>query len=109
MSATSNRRSQRWRSARSGCPDKSSATDRRRSGQFSGPAEPVVIGGGLLVLAWFERSRLVAVAVRRGAARDGVFPIGRLSMLLSAVIMFAAAIVALVRRSALAWSRRGHC
>lgn len=62
--------------------------------------EPVLVAGGLLGLAWFERSRLVAVVACLVPAALLVFPDGVLRVLVSAVIVLAAAIVALVRRVA---------
>jgi hypothetical protein len=59
---------------------------------------PVVIAGGLLALARFERSRLLAVAAVAVLAAMVVFPAGTLSMLIPAALMLAAAIVALARQ-----------
>jgi hypothetical protein len=59
---------------------------------------PVIIAGGLLALARFERSRLVALAAGAILVAMLVFPLGTLSTLIPAAIMLAAGIVALVRQ-----------
>jgi hypothetical protein len=63
-----------------------------------GLLEPVVITGGLLALARFERSRLLAVVALVVLATMLVFPISTLSMLVPAMVVLAAAIVILVRQ-----------
>jgi hypothetical protein len=60
--------------------------------------DPVLIAGGLLGLAWFERSWLVAVVACLAPAVLLVFPGGMLRVLVPAVIVLVATIVALVRR-----------
>jgi hypothetical protein len=64
-----------------------------------GLLDPVFLACGLLALAWFERSRLVAVVACLVLVARFVFPDGTLSTLVPAVIVFAAGIVALVRRN----------
>jgi hypothetical protein len=59
---------------------------------------PVVIAGGLLALARFERSRLLALVAVAVLAALLVFPLGTLSTLVPAVIVLAAAVVSLARR-----------
>ena len=60
--------------------------------------DPVLTAGGLLALAWFERSRLVAVVACLVPAALLVFPAGMLRVLVPAVVVLVAAIVALVCR-----------
>jgi hypothetical protein len=60
---------------------------------------PVVIAGGLLALARFERSRLLAVAAGTVLVAMVAFPVGTPSMLIPAMVLLAVAIVALVRQS----------
>lgn len=60
--------------------------------------DPVLVAAGLLVLAWYERSRLVAVVACLVLTALLVFPDGTLRMLVPAVVVLAAAIVALARR-----------
>lgn len=64
-----------------------------------GLLDPVIIAGGLLTLARFERSLLLAVVAVAVLVAMVVFPVGMLSTLIPAVMMLAAAIVALVRQS----------
>ncbi len=64
-----------------------------------GLLEPVLIAAGLLVLARFERSRLLAVVAVAVLAAMTVFPIGLLSTLVPAALVLAAAIAALVRQA----------
>jgi hypothetical protein len=64
-----------------------------------GLLDPVIIAGGLLILARYERSRLLAVVAVAVLVAMVVFPVGMLSTLIPAVMMLAAAIVALVRQS----------
>jgi hypothetical protein len=59
---------------------------------------PVVVAGGLLALARFERSRLLALAAGTVLVAMAAFPAGTLSMLVPASVMLAAGIVALVRQ-----------
>lgn len=61
---------------------------------------PVLVAGGLLALARFERSRLVAVVAAAVLVAMVVFPHGTLSMLIPAAITLAAGIVVLVRQGA---------
>lgn len=61
--------------------------------------EPVLVGGGLLALAWFERSRLVAVVGCLVAAALLAFPDGMPRVLVPAMVVLGAAVVALVRRA----------
>lgn len=61
--------------------------------------DPLLIAAGLLALARYERSRLLAAVAVAAPAALVAFPIGTLSMLIPAVIVLAAAIVALIRRS----------
>ena len=63
-----------------------------------GLLEPVVITGGLLALARFERSRLLAVVALLVLAAMLVFPVSTLSMLVPAMVVLAAAITVLVRQ-----------
>src|SRR3954447_6055900 len=63
---------------------------------------PVVITGGLLALARFERSRLLALVAVAVLGALLAFPHGELGALIPAVIVPAAAIAALVRRPAAA-------
>lgn len=64
-----------------------------------GLLEPVIITGGLLALARFERSRLLAVVALLILAAMLVFPPGSTpSMLVPAMVVLAAAIVILVRQ-----------
>jgi hypothetical protein len=67
-----------------------------------GLLDPVFLACGLLALAWFERSRLVAVVAGLVLAARLVFPDGTLSTLVPAVVVLVAVIVALVRRNSLA-------
>lgn len=60
--------------------------------------DPVVMMCGLLVLAWYEGSRVVAVLAVVVPMAFLAFPYGILSTLVPAVIVLAAAIAALVRR-----------
>jgi len=64
-----------------------------------GLVDQLLITCGLLVLAWYERSRLVAVLSVVLLAALLLFPFGILSTLVPAVIVLATAVVALVRRS----------
>jgi hypothetical protein len=64
-----------------------------------GLVDPLLITCGLLVLAGYERSRLVAVLAVVLLAALLVFPFGILSTLVPAVVVLAAAVAALVRRS----------
>jgi hypothetical protein len=64
--------------------------------------DPVFLACGLLALARFERSRLVAVVACLVLVARLVFPDGTLAALVPAVVVFAAAIVALVRRNSTA-------
>jgi hypothetical protein len=64
-----------------------------------GLLDPVIIAGGLLILSWYERSRLLAVVAVAVLVAMMVFPVGMLSTLIPAVMILAAAIVALVRQS----------
>jgi hypothetical protein len=64
----------------------------------SGLFLPVVIAGGLLALARFERSRLLALAAGVVLVAMVVFPAGPLSTLIPAAIMLAAGILSLVRQ-----------
>jgi hypothetical protein len=61
---------------------------------------PVVIAGGLLALARFERSRLLALVAVAALVALLVFPYGALRTLIPAVIVLAAAVVSLARRPA---------
>jgi hypothetical protein len=61
--------------------------------------DPVLTAGGLFALAWFERSRLVAVVACLVPAALLVFPAGMPRTLVPAVVVLVAAIVALVRRN----------
>jgi hypothetical protein len=63
-----------------------------------GLLDPVIIVGGLLALARFERSLLLAVAAGALLVAMVVFPAGSLSMLIPAAIALAAGIVALLRQ-----------
>lgn len=63
-----------------------------------GLLDPVIIAGGLLALARFERSRLLAAVAVAVLATMAVYPVGTLSMLVPAMIVLAAGIVALVRQ-----------
>lgn len=63
-----------------------------------GLLDPVLIAAGLLVLARFERSRLVAVVAVPVLVALLVVPDGTLRMLVPAVVVLVAAIAALVRR-----------
>lgn len=63
-----------------------------------GLLEPVIITGGLLALARFERSRLLAVVALLVLAAMLVFPGNTLSMLVPAMVVLAAAITILVRQ-----------
>jgi hypothetical protein len=67
-----------------------------------GLLEPVLITVGLLALARYERSRLLAVAAVAVPVALVVFPDGTLSMLVPAAIALAVAIAALVRENSLA-------
>lgn len=64
-----------------------------------GLLDPLLIASGLLVLARYERSRLLAVVAGTVLVALVVFPDGTASMLIPAVIVLATAIVALVRRN----------
>jgi hypothetical protein len=64
-----------------------------------GLVDPVIIAGGLLALARFEHSRLLAAVAVAVLLVMAVFPVGTLSTLIPAVILLAAAIVAVVRQS----------
>lgn len=61
--------------------------------------DPLLITCGLLVLAWYERSRLVAVLSVVLLAALLLFPFGILSTLVPAAVVLAAGVTALVRRS----------
>ncbi len=63
-----------------------------------GLLDPLLIAVGLLVLAWYERSRLVVVVACLVLTVLIVFPDGTLRTLVPAMVVLAAAIVALVRR-----------
>jgi hypothetical protein len=63
-----------------------------------GLLDPVLIATGLLVLAGYERSRLLAVLAGTVLVALVAFPEGALSMLVPAVLVLATAITALVRR-----------
>jgi hypothetical protein len=63
-----------------------------------GLLEPVIITAGLLALARFERSRLLAIVAVLVLAAMVVFPAGTLSMLAPAMVVLAAVIVVLVRQ-----------
>lgn len=60
---------------------------------------PVLIAAGLLAIARYERSRLLAVVAGTVFVALVVFPDGTLSTLIPAVVVLAAAIVTLVRRN----------
>jgi hypothetical protein len=60
---------------------------------------PVLLTGGLLALAWFERSRTLVVVAGAVLLALVLIPEGTLTTLVPAVVVLAAAIVALVRRS----------
>jgi hypothetical protein len=64
-----------------------------------GLLDPVLIAAGVLVLARYERSRLLAVLAGVLLVVLVVFPDGTLSTLIPAVLVLAAAIVTLVRRN----------
>jgi hypothetical protein len=64
-----------------------------------GMLDPVIIAGGLLALARFERSRLLAVVAVAVLVTMAVFPFGTLTMLIPAAMLLATAIVVLVRQS----------
>lgn len=66
--------------------------------QAPGLLDPVLIACGLLVLAWYERSRLVVVVAGLVLTALVVVPDGTLRTLVPAMVVLAAAIVALVRR-----------
>lgn len=59
---------------------------------------PVVIAGGLLALARFERTRLLALVAVAVLVAMLVFPAGTLSMLIPAALMLAGGIVGLARQ-----------
>ena len=59
--------------------------------------EPVLIAAGLCALAWFERSRLVAVVACLVPAALLVLPDGMPRVLVPAMLVLAAAVVALAR------------
>jgi len=65
-----------------------------------GLLDPVLIACGLLALAWYERSRLVAVVSFVVLAALVLVPDGTLRTLVPAVVLLVAAIAALVRRGA---------
>lgn len=67
-----------------------------------GLIDPVSLACGLLALAWYERSRLVVVVACLVLAARLALPDGTLSTLVPAVVVFAAVIVALVRRNSTA-------
>jgi hypothetical protein len=64
-----------------------------------GMLDPMIIAGGLLALAKYERSRLLAVVAVAVLVAMAVFPIGTLTMLIPAAMLLATAIVVLVRQS----------
>lgn len=64
-----------------------------------GLLDPVIIAGGLVALARFERSRLLVAVAGVVLVAMVAFPAGTLSMLVPAALMLAAAIVVLVRQS----------
>lgn len=66
-----------------------------------GLLDPVFITAGLLAIAWYERSRLLAVVAGVVLVALVVFPDGTFSTLVPAVIVLATAVVALVRRTGL--------
>lgn len=59
---------------------------------------PVVVAVGLLILAWVERSRFLAVVAGAVLVALVASPAGTWSTLIPAVIVLAAAVVALARR-----------
>jgi hypothetical protein len=63
-----------------------------------GLLEPVLIAGGLLALARFERSRLLAIVAVLVLAAMVTFPVSTMSMLVPAAVVLAAAIVLLLRQ-----------
>lgn len=63
-----------------------------------GLLDPVLIACGLLALAWYERSRLVAVVAWLVLAALVLVPDGTLRPLVPAAVVLLAAIAALVRR-----------
>lgn len=64
----------------------------------AGLLEPLIIGAGLLALARYERSRLLAVVAVAMLVALVAFPTGTLGLLLPAAIALAGAIVVLVRQ-----------
>ena len=64
-----------------------------------GLLEPVIITAGLLALARFERSKLLAIVAVLVLAAMAVFPVSPLGMLIPAMVTLAAAIVTLLRQS----------
>lgn len=60
---------------------------------------PVIITGGLLVLAGFERSRLLATVAVAASGAMVAFPAGTPSMLVPAAVLLAGGIMALVRQN----------
>lgn len=63
-----------------------------------GLVDPILIAGGLLALARFERSRLLAVVACVVLAAMVVFPTGTFSMLLPATLLLLAGVAALAMR-----------
>jgi hypothetical protein len=63
-----------------------------------GLLDPVIIAGGLLALARFERSRLLAVVAGVVLVAMVMLPAGALSALIPAMVLLAAAIVELARQ-----------
>jgi hypothetical protein len=63
-----------------------------------GMLDPVIVTGGLLALARFERSRLLALVAVLVLAAMLAFPVDTLGMLVPAMVVLAAAIVVLVRQ-----------
>jgi hypothetical protein len=62
--------------------------------------DPAIITGGLLGLAWLERSALLAFVAVAAFAGMVIFPAGVLSMLVPAMLLLGGAIAVLVRTAA---------